>query len=91
MKISKINDITILFGINEDEYRNLVKYCFESDRYVNKIQDVLSFNYPISTQDAVKLFSKKKNKLKLKQSIKNSFKNQSDVIYNLQKIKSTYS
>ena len=91
MKISKINEITILFGINEDEYRNLVKYCFESDRYVNKIQDVLSFNYSISTQDAVKLFSKKKNKLKLKQSIKNSFKNQSDVIYNLQKIKSTYS
>ena len=91
MKISKINDITILFGINEDEYRNLVKYFLESDRYVNKIQDVLSFNYLISTQDAVKLFSKEKNKLKLKQSIKNSFKNQSDVIYNLQKIKSTYS
>ena len=83
MKISKINDITILFGINEDEYRNLVKYFLESDRYVNKIQDVLSFNYSISTQDAVKLFSKEKNKLKLKQSIKNSFKNQSDVIYNL--------
>ena len=62
---TKVTEIIILFDINEVDYCTLTKVFFELDRYVNEIQDILSFNHQILTQDDVNPPSK--NKLKLRQ------------------------
>ena len=54
LKRSKITEIDGLFNINEVEYRELITLFIESDRYINEIQSILSFNRLISAQDVIK-------------------------------------
>lgn len=50
---SKIYEIKSSFGIEENDYRNLISVLFTSDLFVNEITETLAFNYAIYTQDVI--------------------------------------
>ena len=62
---SKIYEIKSSFGIEENDYRNLISVLFTSDLFVNEITETLAFNYAIYTQDVIP--SEKKQHWKRKQ------------------------
>ena len=55
---SKIYEIKSSFGIEENDYRNLISVLFTSDLFVNEITETLAFNYAIYTQDVIPLEKK---------------------------------
>ena len=50
---SKIYEIKSSFGIEENDYRNLISVLFTSDFFINEITETLAFNHAIYTQDVI--------------------------------------